>query len=422
MAFKKIPVKGMCDVLPSEMRLREEVLALIRESYAKYGFEEIKTPAMEPIENLQSKQGGENEKLIFKVMKRGAELVRALEKENGELADCGMRYDLTVPLARYYANNAAKLVSPFKSLQIGDVWRADNPQKGRFRQFMQCDIDVLGDDTNFAEIELITATANMLGMIFTKIGEVGFTVHVNDRKLLVAVGLASGFSEEETASLLISLDKLDKIGFDGVEAELLAKGYDEAKVKNYLSVYQTVEEGITPAQFAQAIDGKYLSETVVQNLEEIIACAGSAVKDNVKVAFDPTLVRGMGYYTGPIFEITTQNYGFSVAGGGRYDKMVGKFTGQDVPAVGFSIGFERIVTILKDFDEVESAKIKGEGIAFLLDRRISTEKKMEIFAKAQALRAEGYTVTVAPMKKNLKFQIDELMKVGYKEINRVYAD
>jgi histidyl-tRNA synthetase len=422
MAFKKIPVKGMCDVLPSEMRLREEVLALIRESYAKYGFEEIKTPAMEPIENLQSKQGGENEKLIFKVMKRGAELMRALEKADGELADCGMRYDLTVPLARYYANNAAKLVSPFKSLQIGDVWRADNPQKGRFRQFMQCDIDVLGDDTNFAEIELITATANMLGIIFSKIGDVGFTVHVNDRKLLIAVGLSTGFSEEETASLLISLDKLDKIGFDGVESELLEKGYDEQKVKKYLQVYQTVQSGVTPTQFAAAIGEEYLAPSVVQNLEEIIACAASAVKDSVQVVFDPTLVRGMGYYTGPIFEITAQNYGFSVAGGGRYDKMVGKFAGQDVPAVGFSIGFERIVTILKDFERADCVKIKGDGVAFLLDRRISTEKKMEIFRKAQDLRAQGYTVTVAPMKKNLKFQIDELMKVGYQEVNRVYAD
>lgn len=422
MAFKKIPVKGMCDVLPSEMRLREEVLALIRESYAKYGFEEIKTPAMEPIENLQSKQGGENEKLIFKVMKRGAELMRALEKADGELADCGMRYDLTVPLARYYANNAAKLVSPFKSLQIGDVWRADNPQKGRFRQFMQCDIDVLGDDTNFAEIELITATANMLGIIFSKIGDVGFTVHVNDRKLLIAVGLSTGFSEEETASLLISLDKLDKIGFDGVESELLEKGYDEQKVKKYLQVYQTVQSGVTPTQFAAAIGEEYLAPSVVQNLEEIIACAASAVKDSVQVVFDPTLVRGMGYYTGPIFEITAQNYGFSVAGGGRYDKMVGKFAGQDVPAVGFSIGFERIVTILKDFEWADCVKIKGDGVAFLLDKRISTEKKMEIFRKAQALRAQGYTVTVAPMKKNLKFQIDELMKVGYQEVNRIYAD
>ena len=422
MAFKKIPVKGMCDVLPSEMRLREEVLALIRESYAKYGFEEIKTPAMEPIENLQSKQGGENEKLIFKVMKRGAELVRALEKQDGELADCGMRYDLTVPLARYYANNAAKLVSPFKSLQIGDVWRADNPQKGRFRQFMQCDIDVLGDDTNFAEIELITATANMLGIIFSKIGDVGFTVHVNDRKLLIAAGLSTGFSEEETASLLISLDKLDKIGFDGVESELLEKGYDEEKVKKYLQIYQAVENGVSPAQFAAAIGQEYLAPSVVQNLEEIIACAASAVKDSVRVVFDPTLVRGMGYYTGPIFEITAQNYGFSVAGGGRYDKMVGKFAGQDVPAVGFSIGFERIVTILKDFEQADNAKIKGEGVAFLLDRKISVEKKMEIFRKAQALRAQGCTVTVAPMKKNLKFQIDELMKVGYQEVNRVYAD
>lgn len=348
MKFIKTPVKGMCDMLPSDMRLREHVLSMIKKSYGQYGFMQIETPIVEHIENLTSKQGGDNEKLIFKVMKRGAELQRAIDKGDGEYADNGLRYDLTLPLARYYACNKEKLPSPFKALQMGNVYRADNPQKGRFRQFTQCDIDILGDDSNLAEIELITATASMLTQIFAEIGITDFTIHINDRRILGAVALCAGFAEEDVGSVLISLDKFDKIGLAGIEKELLENGYAQETVDKYLAVYRAVKEGISIDEFCAGIGETYLPQDVRQNLADIIESVSPVLAQGVKIVFDPTLVRDMGYYTGPIFEVTMDGYNFSIAGGGRYDKMIGKFSGQDVAASGFSIGFERIVTILKD--------------------------------------------------------------------------
>ena len=420
MGFVKNPVKGMCDILPSDMRLRERVLALIKSAYTRYGFEQIETPVMESIENLLSKQGGENEKLIFKVLKNGAELQRALER-GGDLAETGMRYDLTLPLARYYASNANSLISPFKSLQIGSVFRADKPQKGRFRQFTQCDIDILGDDSSFAEIELISATANMLCTIFDSfgLGERTFKVHINDRKILLAIGKMAGFDEDAMGSVLISLDKLDKIGFEGVESELIANGFDAEGVKKYLCVYKNAGN-MSCAEFCASIGEQYLDSSVGEALAEIISCVGSSVPSRVELCFDPTLVRGMGYYTGPIFEVTTEGYGFSIAGGGRYDKMIGKFTGKDTCAVGFSIGFERIITILKDY--LGDFALEGEAVAFLIDKGVSIERKMEIYAEAQRLRQSGIIVTIAPMKKNLKFQIEALEKMGYKKFEKIYAN
>lgn len=422
MGFVKNPVKGMCDILPSDMRLRERVLSLIKGAYTRYGFEQIETPVLESIENLLSKQGGENEKLIFKVMKNGAELQRALER-GSDLSESGMRYDLTLPLARYYASNANSLISPFKALQIGSVFRADKPQKGRFRQFTQCDIDILGDESAFAEIELISATANMLCTIFSEmgLGERRFVIHINDRRILLAIGRLAGFSEDEVASALISLDKLDKIGFDGVESELVANGYDESAVKKYLEIYRSAS-GEGCVEFCRKIGDEFLDTAVPSALDEIIACVKQSVPSNIELCFDPTLVRGMGYYTGPIFEVTTEGYGFSIAGGGRYDKMIGKFTGKDTCAVGFSIGFERIITILKDFLSSEAGKLEGEAIAYLIDKNASLERKMQIYAEAQSLRAEGKIVTIAPMKKNLKFQIDELEKIGYSVFKKIYND
>lgn len=417
MGFVKIPVKGMCDITPSEMRLRQKLLAEIRQSYSKYGFEEIETPVMEHIENLTSKQGGENEKLIFKVMKRGAELERA--KASGkELADCGMRYDLTVPLARFYANNGAKLLSPFKAMQIGSVWRADNPQKGRFRQFVQCDIDILGDNTNFAEIELISATTDMLANIFALCGSPKITVHINDRRILTAAALKAGFTAEDVPSVLISLDKLDKIGYDGVASELISKGYAENTVKVYLDIYKNSADGISCTDFCGGAG--CVDEGVVAGLAEIIDCCTASTAGKAKIEFDPSLVRGMGYYTGPIFEVSVEGFSSSVAGGGRYDEMIEKFSGVKTSAVGFSIGFERIVAILKDTGMGEM-KLAEDGIAFLIEKGADSTKKMQVFAEAQKLRAQGKVVTVQPMKKNLKFQIDELMKNGYTDIKRIYA-
>ncbi|MCI8332836.1 MAG: histidine--tRNA ligase [Clostridiales bacterium] len=420
MEFIKTPVKGMNDFLPADMRLREYLLSMIKEAYASYGFMQIETPVMEHIENLTSKQGGDNEKLIFKVMKRGADLQRALQAADGQLADNGLRYDLTVPLARFYANNKEKLPTPFKSLQMGNVWRADNPQKGRFRQFTQCDIDILGDETNLAEIELIGATVNMLSAILGTVGLSRFTVRINDRQLLRAAALYAGFSEDAIDSVLISLDKFDKIGFDGIRTELIENGAEESTVDRYLAVYQQVKPGCTCAEFAGLFQ-ETLPEEVIQNIDEIIACVRTMVDDQVELVFDPTLVRGMGYYTGPIFEIGLEGYSFSIAGGGRYDKMIGKFCGQDVCACGFSIGFERIVTILRD-SGVQEKMANGEGIAFLLDKNLPSEKKVEIFAKAMALRKEGKRVSVQPLRKNPRPQIEKLEKEGFTQFEKIYRD
>lgn len=420
MAFIKTPVKGMADMLPADMRLREHVLGMIKETYAKYGFMQIETPMMEHIENLTSKQGGDNEKLIFKVLKRGRDLEKAIAAGDHEYADNGMRYDLTVPLSRYYANNREQLPAPFKALQIGSVWRADNPQKGRFRQFTQCDIDILGDDSNLAEIELITATSDMLTKIFAEAGIKDFTVHINDRQILFAIALQAGFKEEDVPSVLITLDKFDKIGLEGIEKELLENGYPEEVVKKYLSIYDGTD-AISCEEFCAKIDKEYLSEDAAAHIAEIITCAQEMTGDNVSAIFDPTLVRGMGYYTGPIFEITLDEYSFSVAGGGRYDKMIGKFSGQDVSASGFSIGFERIITILRDKLE-DGLKVSSENIAILVDKNADIEKKKVVFAEAAQLRAEGRTVNIQPMKKNVKQQILKLEKEGYTEFKKVYKD
>ena len=377
MKFIKTPVKGMCDMLPADMRLREHVLGMIKESYGAHGFMEIETPVMEHIENLTSKQGGDNEKLIFKVMKRGAELQRAIEKGDGELADNGLRYDLTVPLARYYANNREKLPVPFKAMQLGNVWRADNPQKGRFRQFTQCDIDILGDDSSLAEIELISATA------------------------------------------AISLDKFDKIGLDGIEKDLLAGGYAEEKVAKYMAFYRNVQPGMEIADFCKGVSTEYLPESVGTALADIIGSVKPMLAEGVKLVFDPTLVRGMGYYTGPVFEVTLDGYNFSIAGGGRYDEMIGKFSGQNVSACGFSIGFERIVTILKDHMQ-GSYKLPEGSTAYLVGGKVPTARKAEVLAQAAQVRTTGVVATVLPMSKNIKHQIELLEAEGFTKFEKIY--
>ncbi len=411
----------MCDMLPADMRLREHILDLIKKTYASYGFMEIETPVMEHIENLTSKQGGDNEKLIFKVMKRGAELRRAIDAGKEEFADNGLRYDLTVPLARYYANNKEKLPVPFKALQIGNVWRADNPQKGRFRQFVQCDIDILGDDTNLAEIELISATADMLSKIFAEIGITDFTIHINDRQILRGAALKAGFSEDDIPSVLISLDKFDKIGLDGIRKDLIENGFPEETVDRYLSIYAQLGPETDCAAFCGQIGEEFLPAQAAQGLEEIMAGAKEMISEHVKLVFDPTLVRGMGYYTGTIFEASIDGYNFSIAGGGRYDKMIGKFCGQDVSACGFSIGFERIITILGDHLE-GGTPVAQEHLAILIDKNAPMEKKLATFARARQLREEGILVTILPMRKNMKQQIAKLEEQGYHSFEKVYKD
>ncbi len=419
MNFITTPVKGMSDILPADMKLREHVLRLIRDTYATYGFEEIATPSMEHIENLSGRIGGENEKLIFRVLKRGRELEKGLE--TGELSDCGMRYDLTVPLARYYSNLKNQLPTPLKALQIGNVWRADKPQKGRFRQFTQCDIDIIGDSSVMAEIELIAATCGMLTRIFGEVGVTDFTVHINDRRILKAMAQGAGFAPEQFDDVFIALDKMDKIGPEGVRESLLKSGCEEAAADSYLAMFDGFVSGESAGDFCGRVcEGELLADVPAQ-IDLIMNSAAGMTAPGVHLLFDPTLVRGMSYYTGTIFEITIDGYNFSIAGGGRYDEMIGRFSGQQAPACGFSIGFERIVTILKDLDW-KDPEAGREKIAYLVDEKAGSEKIMEVFARASRDREEGAVVSVQPLRKNAKFQVESLEKNGYGRVRKVYAD
>ncbi len=416
MALSKKPVTGMRDILPEEMQIRDYVISVIKETYGKFGFTSIETPCVENIANLTNKQGGDNEKLIFKILKRGEKLNVAEATTEESVVDSGLRYDLTVPLVRYYSNNAANLPSPFKALQMGNVWRADRPQRGRYRQFMQCDIDIFGEPTNLAEIELILATTTTLG----KLGFQGFEIRINDRQILKAMAAYSGFPEESYDSVFITLDKMDKIGLEGVEQELLEKGFGGESVDKYLTLYRELEKqenGV--AYLAETLQG-VLEPSVAEGLQEIIDSVTATKAADFKMVFDATLVRGMSYYTGTIFEIALPGFGGSCGGGGRYDKMVGKFTGNDVPACGFSIGFERIVLLLTESGFQIPGKPKKT--AFLIEKGVGGERLCEIIAKAQAARKEGAQVLVVRMNKNKKFQKDQLIAEGYEDFMEFYKE
>lgn len=409
MALAKKPVNGMRDILPEEMQLRDYVMGVIKDTYRSFGFTPIETPCMENIGNLSNKQGGENEKLIFKVLKRGDKLNLDAARTESEVVDFGMRYDLTVPLARFYSNNANDLPAPFKALQMGNVWRADRPQRGRYRQFMQCDIDILGEPGNLAEIELILATTTTLG----RLGFEDFQIRINERRILKAMAAYSGFEEVDYDTVFIILDKMDKIGLEGVEKELSQSGFSKESTDKYLTLFRGVEaaeNGI--AYLAQTLRG-FLEPEVEQNLSEIVDTVNATKNAKFDLVFDPTLVRGMSYYTGTIFEIAMPQFGGSCGGGGRYDKMIGSFTGKDVPACGFSIGFERIILLLME----SGFQIPGQAskTAYLIEKGYPGDKLAEVIAKANKERAEGKQILVARMNKNKKFQKEQLGKEGYTE-------
>ncbi len=416
MALTKKPVTGMKDVMPAEMQIRDYVIRVIKETYAKFGFTSMETPCVEHIENLTSKQGGDNEKLIFKILKRGEKLNLETAQTEADLVDGGLRYDLTVPLVRYYSNHANELPSPFKALQIGNVWRADRPQKGRYRQFMQCDIDILGEPSNLAEIELILATTTTLG----KLGFHDFQIKINDRRMLKAMAAYSGFPEEQYDSVFITLDKMDKIGMDGVAAELKENGFAQESIDKYLSLFHGVEAAEDGVAYLIDVLGGYLDEAVANNLKEIRASVGAVKSSDFELVFDPTLVRGMSYYTGTIFEIAMPQLGIACGGGGRYDKMVGRFTGNDVPACGFSIGFERIILLLME------SGFQVPGIAdrkvYLLEKGLSTQQMCEVIAKAQTEREEGKQILIVRMNKNKKFQKEQLEANGYHQFEEIYKN
>ena len=406
MALKKKPVTGMKDILPKEMEVRNYVTGLIRETYGSFGFTSIETPGVEHIENLCSKQGGDNEKLIFKILKRGEKLKLDQAKEEADLVDSGLRYDLTVPLSRYYSNNSNELPGPFKALQMGYVWRADRPQRGRFRQFMQCDIDILGEPTYMAEIELVLATTTLLG----KLDFHNFTIRINDRRILKAMAEYSGFPKESFDTVFIILDKMDKIGLEGVAKELEEEGFAKESIDTYLAMFKEISSDIQGVRYCKEKLADVLDEQIAADLETIISTVEAVKTADFKMAFDPTLVRGMSYYTGPIFEISMDEFGGSVGGGGRYDEMIGKFTGNNTSACGFSIGFERIVMLLLERGyQIPTAKTKK---AYLIEKNMPSDKLIEIFRQAEEERKTGVQVNISIMKKNKKFQKDQMTAEG----------
>ena len=406
----------MKDILPKEMAIRNYVMNMIRETYGTFGFSAIETPCVEHIENLCSKQGGENEKLIFKIMKRGEKLKLDTAKTENDLTDSGLRYDLTVPLSRYYSNNANELLAPFKALQMGNVWRADRPQRGRFRQFMQCDIDILGEPTYLAEIELVLATTTLLG----KLDFHNFTIRINDRRILKAMAQYSGFPAESFDTVFIILDKMDKIGIEGVAEELEKEGFAKESIDTYLGLFREITNDVEGVRYIKEKLSDVLDAGIAEDLETIINTVESVKTADFKMSFDPTLVRGMSYYTGPIFEISMDEFGGSVGGGGRYDEMIGKFTGNNTCACGFSIGFERIIMLLMERG-FQIPQI-GTKKALLIEKNMPAEGMMKVLKQAEEDRKNGSVVTIAVMKKNKKFQKEQLKEEGYEEIVEFFAD
>ena len=417
MALSKKPVSGMKDILPAEMETRDYVTSVIKDTYRSFGFTPIETPCMENIANLSNKQGGENEKLIFKVLKRGEKLNLETAKEEADVVDFGMRYDLTVPLSRFYANHANDLPTPFKALQIGSVWRADRPQRGRYRQFTQCDIDILGEPSNLAEIELITATTTTIG----RLGFKNFEIRINERRILKAMAAYSGFEEKDYDSIFITLDKMDKIGLEGVAAEFEEEGYAKESIDKYLELFELLKDRKDVAEgvaFLKDKLGDFLDQEVADSLTEIATAVNATKNAEFTLVFDPTLVRGMSYYTGTIFEIAMPELGAACGGGGRYDKMIGKFTGNDVPACGFSIGFERIILLLME----SGFKIpeRPKRVAYLVEKKYPAEKLVDVMKQAKEARENGQQVLVVRMNKNKKFQKEQLSKEGYEEFEEFF--
>ena len=406
------PPRGMRDILPADKARREALLATIRDTYRRHGFDEIETPVMEDSSRLHAGLGGDNEKLAFAVMKRGLtpDDLRSATAPL-DLADLGLRFDLTVPLARFYASNRAELPSVFRAIQIAPVWRAERPQKGRYRQFVQCDIDIIGEPGVIAEIELIAATVDALDAL----GVPGCTIRINDRRLLTSMLAALGFPSDQADAVLITLDKLDKVGVDGVLAELRERGLPEAAVAALAEVpalrAAAAGDSATSAVTADAIRASLpagIDETAVADL----AAIADAVGADVPLAFDPFLVRGMGYYTGPIFEVAHPQLGYSLGGGGRYDGMIGRFAGTDVAACGFSLGFERLV------DLVTSSQDARGGSALVVDKDVDAA---DTIALKRMLVASGERVRIVARTNNMRALLERLEADGYTRFASVRA-
>jgi histidyl-tRNA synthetase len=394
----------MKDLLPHEVELRDRASATILATYSRYGFRRVETPALENLRLLLGSGGGENEKLIYKVLKRGAKLDAAALQRQEDLADLGLRFDLTVPLARYYAHNRAALPDPFKAIQIGPVWRAERPQKGRFRQFTQCDIDILGVASEIAEIELILATCAAL----VALGLEQPKIRLNDRRILAAMATHCGVDPARHGEFFVTLDKLDKIGPDGVERELLEARFDGVAIAKLLGFVLPVKSDSSDERLERLAQTVPAAADPVESLRTIVRAVAREAGDRATLEFDPSLVRGMGYYTGPIFEAVYGGGTSAIAGGGRYDRMVGRLLGHDVPACGFSIGFERVVSILEE--RSGSVRPECDRVAFLFDR---DDPLTDVVASASRLRNGDRVVSLTLKRKNLAKQLDDLAGEGF---------
>jgi histidyl-tRNA synthetase len=419
MKIDNSPARGMRDLLPADVAVRDHVLESISAVYRRYGYQRIETPALENIGRLQSGEGADNEKLIFEVLRRGLPPEVAAATPVRELVDLGLRYDLTVPLTRFYGNNHASLPLPFRSLQVGPVWRAERPQRGRYRQFYQCDIDMIGEPSVLAEAELIEATSEALASI----GLEGTTIRVSDRRFLAALAADAGVPEPSWGAFFITVDKLDKIGWDGVRAELVELGFPAARVSAVVEKIQGLVD--VPAGKLAEVLAESLPDLPGAVVEDLSATAASlerlAAERPLSWQFDPTLVRGMGYYTGQVFEITHPGMSGSVAGGGRYDKLIGRSLGHDVPACGFSIGFERIVDLLSREQSRDAVAVLVEGEVPVADALAVAREMRELsgvtgtsgFTGTSGVTGSGRVVEVVRRSGKFGAQLKRLEAAGF---------
>ena len=401
------PAEGMRDLTPKEVEMRNYVTSIITDSYKKFGFAQIDTPCVEKINLLTSGDGGDNEKMLFKILKRGDKLDLSAASKEQDLVDLGLRYDLTVPLCRFYANNKTKLPQQFKVIQVGNVWRAERPQKGRFRQFTQYDIDIIGISGVIAEIQLILATAEALqNLQFKK-----FTVRINDRRILESLANYCGFEESSFGKVFIILDKLDKIGINGVQTELEKAEFPAETIEKFISIVNVATSTELNIETITALLPN-ISENVLNDLKQVISTVSSQAKNNFAIKPDLSLVRGMGYYTGQIFEIVIDGYGSSIAGGGRYDKMIGKILNgkEEIPACGFSIGFERVISILEE-QQFKVPLLKKKIVILYNDELTAFDN---VLLEAQKLRQDGSIVSLElHHKKNTKKQLENFAQQGF---------
>jgi len=405
------PPRGTRDLLPDTVAMRDHMLVTISEIYHQFGYQRIETPALEDLRRLTDGQGGENEKLIFQVLRRGLPARIEADTEVRELADLGLRFDLTVPLTRFYGNNHSQLPHPFRSFQFGPVWRAERPQKGRYRQFYHCDIDIIGEASVLAEVELIEATTAALAAV----GLAGTTVRLSDRRYLSALAESVGLPEENWQAFFIGLDKLDKIGWEGVRRELADyRSLQPSAIDKALTRVRDLAE-LAPSK---VIDG--VADAVPALAEQVLADLATTTRALTDIAattdltweFDPTLVRGMGYYTGQIFEIAHPDFPSSLAGGGRYDKLIGRSLGKDVPACGFSIGFERIVDLL-------DRTLRPDAVAVLYNSDVPLTR---VLATARGLRSDGQKVAIIGRSGKFGAQLARLESWGFTAVVHLRAD